>query len=1042
MRTLLFWALCLMIGLPVGAFAQEATISGTVTDDDNQPLPSVNVIIQELTLGASTDVNGQYTIVVPANLTNNQQVTLRVRFLGFEEGTKLITLSPGTQTHDFQLAEDLLNLDEVVVTGTGAATSTKRLGINVESVDEDRLLTAQAMTVETALQGKVAGSNIQQVSGQPGVASQITLRGINTLGSTTPMILVDGVEVNTDNNFAGFERDGITLNVNSRLADIDFNDVERIEVVKGAAAATIYGAQGANGVIQIFTKKGQAGKPKLSVSTSMESNEILGLDNVQTSLFHPFPVDNSGFIDGLSRNDATGQWTVPNFDITPTTLINNPYAEPTFNSINTVLQDATTQRFSASLSGGNPGFTYLLSANVQDQEGIQINTFNIRRSYRANFGINPIKNLNIAIRANFVDADNRGTENGDNVTGPLQNALFARPFINLEELDGEGNTVATLLEGERETNPLFENEVRSKDIDVNRFINSVNANYTPFPWLELDAKIGVDHYRYGYNELQRNFESNSIAALDPAAGFVWNIQDKATNVNALTSAFLRFKVANNLNTTTQLAFDVRRETFDRVNSLGQTLAPFESTITLRSTSDFSIDQEKLDFNSYGFLINEKIEFQETAGISFGGRFDYSSAFGQGQDPSFFPRGDVYLRLSELDFWNPVSNVINEFKIRAAYGEAGTQPAPYDRIVTLDQTSVGSNGTLIPGNTLNNPLLLVEESKEFEVGGDITILGGRNLFSPISISATYWDRMSANVLEPADLPPSSGASSIVDNSVDIASSGIDLSLDALVYHGDNLTWRSGVNFGTAESFVESTPGGLDIVVHDQYLLREGERVGTHFGDEVVRSLDEVDADGNPLLDPAGNYEIIDGMVVDVDSRAVQFRPTPNRIGSAEPDFTLSFRNDVTLFKNLDMSMQWDWVEGQDIYNRTRQWLYRDLQHEEVGVPVTIGGETGAFAAYYTSIYHTNVQNELFVEDGSFIRLREVTVSYDFSDFVKIPSVQRMRLTASGRNLLTFTDYSGFDPEVSHFGNDSRIRGLDEFTYPNFRTFSLGLNVVFQ
>ena len=1042
MRNIILQALCLMLWLPVSVFAQQATITGTVTDDNNAPLPSVNVIIQELTLGASTDLDGNYTIVIPTNFVKNQQVTLKARFLGFVEGSRTITLSAGSQTHDFQLEEDLLNLDEVVVTGTGAATSTKRLGINVESVSAERLLTAPAMTVETALQGKIAGSNIQQVSGQPGVAAQITLRGINTLGSTTPMILVDGVEVNTDNNYAGFERDGITLNVNSRLADIDFNDVERVEVVKGAAAATIYGAQGANGVIQIFTKNGQAGKPRLSISTSMETNEVLGLSNVRNALFHPFPINSDGTIAGLSRNETTGQWTVPNFDITPTTLINNPYVEPTFNSINTVLRDATTQRFSASFSGGTEEFTYLLSANVQDQEGTQLNTFNVRRSYRANFGINPIKNLKLSVRANYVDADNRGTENGDNVTGPLQNALFARPFINLEELDAEGNTVATLLEGERETNPLFENEVRSKDIDVNRFINSFNANYRPYSWLELDAKLGVDHYRYDYNELQRNFESNSIAALDPAAGFVWRIQDQATNVNAITSAFLRFNVGSTLNSTTQIAFDVRRETFDRVNSLGQTLAPFESTTTLRSTSDFSIDQEKIDFNSYGILINEKIEFQERAGISFGGRFDYSSAFGEGQEPSFFPRGDVYLRLSELDFWNPISNTISEFKIRAAYGEAGTQPAPYDRIVTLDQTSVGPNGTLIPGNTLNNPLLLVEESREFEVGGDITFTPGQDLFSPITLSATYWDRTSENVLEPADLPPSSGASDIVDNSVNIGSSGIDLSVNALVFHGDNLTWRTSFNFGTSESLVNSTPGGLDIVVQDQYLLREGERVGTHFGDTIIRSLDEVDADGEPLLDPAGNYEIVDGMVVDVDSRAVQFRPTPDRIGSAEPDFTLSFRNDLTLFKNMTMAVQFDWIEGQDIYNRTKQWLYRDLQHEDVGIPVTIGGETGAFAAYYTSLYNTNVQNEFFVEDGSFIRLREVTLSYNFSDLVRIPSVQRLQLTASGRNLLTFTDYSGFDPEVSHFGNDSRIRGLDEFTYPNFRTFTLGLNVVFQ
>ena len=1042
MKKKMFQVLCLVLWLPALAFGQEVTISGTVTDSDGVPLPGANVTITELIIGASTDFEGAYSFEVPANLVDGRQVTLTVRFVGFAEATRSITLTAGAQTHDFQLQEDLLNLDEVVVTGTGEATSTKRLGINVESVDSERLLSAQAMTVETALQGKIAGSNIQQVSGQPGVASQITLRGISTLGNTTPMILVDGVQINTDDNYAGFERDGITLNVNSRLADIDFNDVERIEVVKGAAAATIYGAQGANGVIQIFTKKGQVGRPRLSVTTALEGNQILGLDNMDRTLFHAFPTNADGTISGLTRDADTGQWTVPNFDITPATVINKPYVEPTFDALDVVLRDALTQRYSASLSGGNPDFTYLLSANLQDQEGTQVNTFNVRRSYRANFGIKPLKNLTVDLRANFVDSDNRGTENGDNVTGPLQNAMFARPFIDFEALDGNGEIVATLLAGERETNPLFENANRVKDINVNRFINSVNANYKPSSWLELDAKVGIDHYRYDYNEVQRNFQDNPIAALDPAEGFVWRIQDQSTNFNALGSSFLRFNATPNLHSTTHLAFDVRRETFNRVNSLGQTLAPFESTRTLRSTSDFTVDEETIDFNTYGFLVNEKIEFRERAGLSVGGRVDFSSAFGEGQDPSFFPRGDVYLRLSEFPFWQGISNTVNEFKLRAAYGEAGIQPGAYDRIVTLGQTVVGPNGTLIPGTTLNNPLLLVEESREFEAGVDITLRGGQRFFSPISISASYWDRTSENVLEPADLPPSSGASNIVDNSINIGSSGFDVSVDALVHYGEDFVWRSTINFGTTESIVETTPGGLDIVVHDQYLLREGEQVGTHFGQKIVRSLDETDPDGNPVLDPAGNYEIVNGMVVNVDSRAVQFQPRPDRLGSAEPDFTLGFRNDFTILRNLNVGVQVDWVQGQDIYNRTKQWLYRDLSHKDVSEPVTIGGETGAFAAYYTSLYNTNVQNEFFVEDGSFVRLREVTLSYDLSKFAKIPTVQRMMLTVSGRNLLTFTDYTGFDPEVSHFGKDSRIRGLDEFTYPNFRTFSVGLNLVFQ
>ncbi len=1033
-----------LVALTTGsALAQGTTLSGTVIDDDGQPLPGVTVRVISLQRGAVTNIAGEYRFEVPAN---NRAVTLTAQFLGFRTVERSVTLSGGTVTQDFTLSADLLNIDEVIVSGVGVGTSRERLSVDIESVDAADLQDAPAPDLGSSLAGKVAGANITSLSGQPGVAPFIQLRGISTIGSTTPMVLIDGVEVSTDNNFGGTGQ-----NPNSRLADIDFSDVERVEIVKGAAGGTIYGAQGANGVIQIFTRTGQSGAPRLTLTSSVGAVEPLG--SVDKAEFHYFPTRADGTIEGATFNAATGQWTLPSASIGPDTVNDNPFVEQTFDQLDSVLRTAVEQRYGASLSGGSDDVTYLVSANFYDQEGVQQNTFQTRGSYRANVGIRVLPNLNLAVRTNFIDISNRGTENGNNVTAPLSSALFAQQYINLDQRDADGNVVATPIEGDNGTNPVFEYTARDKSINNVRFIAGVNADYQPLPWLDIRYTLGVDRYDYEYDEVQFNNENYpGTVVLAPLEGFVQRVADQNVNITSTANAFIRYTTPDeNIASTTQLGFDLRDEEFEQTESYGQGLPPFRQLTNLASTGEATVNQFFQTFRTYGALINQTLEYKGMVGVSGGGRVDYSSAFGEGQDPRFFPRASAFARLPQLGL-DLLPNLVPEFKVRAAYGEAGIQPGAFDRIPTLAQTNIGGQATLIAPQTLQNALLIVENSQEFEVGFDSQVQLGRRAFAPLSTSFTYWSRSSDNVIQGVDLPPSSGSTGIVDNSIRIDSQGFDIALDAVALSMPTVNWLTSLNFGRFNSTVGEISTGEDIIVDSSYLLREGTEVGSHFGFRAIRDINETDPDSGDLLldrngDGAvnaadGNFEILDGYVVDADQRTVQFRPFQEFLGDPSPDFVLGFRNDFRFGRsnNVRAGFQLDWVQGPEIYNRTRQWLYRDQISADFDEAVTIGGETAPFVRYYQSIYKTNDKNEFFLEDGSFVRLREAYLAYDFADLLG-GTFNSFVVRVSGRNLLTFTDYTGFDPEVSANGGNSVVRGLDEFTYPNFRTFNVSTQIRF-
>lgn len=1032
------------------AFAQGRSVSGQVMDSKTgEPVPAVSVFVKGTTTGTVTDVNGKFTLTVPGD-----DAVLVFQSVGMVSQEVAV----GSQTNlSISMVTDTRELGEVVVTGTGEATDTRKLGISVEAVKADEFNELPSASVDQALIGKVPGAFIQSVSGQPGQQQNIILRAVNSVSGNgnQPMIMIDGVQINTDNNF-----NGSANNLSSRLADLDLSDVERVEVVQGAAAATIYGAQGANGVIQIFTKKGKAGQTRINVKSSVATNQVLR-GNLEFSDLHYFNTDADGFIlDGsgnrMAFNPTSGFYPDPNGDGNANAVdffVDKPYRETIYDQLDQVFQTATTWNNSVSVSGGGETATYSAFLSNMNQESVIFGDLD-RINARLNVSAELFKNFKVNLGTSYITSNNTtgGITGQDNINSPLGTAMLTRRYINMDTRDQDGNLIGR-LESDNSVNPLFSNETVLHNADVNRLIQNVGFNYKPFKFLELDYKYGYDAYRYDFTRTIVNQEDFLRPGRDPFEGSILNLADEGSTQNSLLSAFFRFNFAEDfgsnlpLTSTTHLAYDWRKTLFNRITSQ-VTGIPASPNINLNQGADPLVSQFEDEFVTFGFLVNQKFEYNNFLGISGGVRVDWSSAFGEGSDPFIFPRGDIFLRLSELAFWEGLKNTIPEFKVRAAYGEAGIQPGAFDRIQTFQAGTIGNDAFLFSPSQLSNPGLDVQVSKELETGFDFGLAPGKESWFPyIGVGFTYWTRTTEDVIRFINVSPSTGASEFLTNALDLSANGIQFSINTVVFEDDKWNWGLTTNFSRGITVVDRIEGGQPIIIGGSgsggFVLREGDQVGTMYGFQALTSIDQTRSDGTRYIEAAdaGDYEIVNGLVVNKASQSVLFTDEQEALGNATPDFNMSFINTLSYKDMLTFSFQLDWIQGMDVYNQTRQWMYRDLIHGDVTEPVTIDGTTGAFTRFYTSQYNTNQPNDQFVEDASFLRLRNISLGFDFAKAFEIPWTKQLRLTLSANNLFTITDYKGLDPEAASNINDPAQRGLDNYAFPNFRTYSATLNLGF-
>jgi len=1110
-KILLGFAMLFTIAL---ANAQTIMVTTKVTDPNGAPIPSATVLEKGTKNGTFTADDGSFILKV------KPKATLVVSAIGFEsteiaaEGLKVITLKPDTRT-----------LGEVVVTGVGTATSKKKLGIAVESIKSDKLPVVPAATLDQALIGKIPGAQISTTSGNPGDQVNFVLRGINTVqGGTRPLVLLDGIEIPFSN-----------------LNTLDLAQVDRVEVVQGAASASLYGAQGANGVIQIFSKKGIKGKVSINVSSSIAGNSYINSGNFGKANLHPYLTDASGNIvaagsnanlgynagdplkidpdlgiilgsnsiayrygSEISSTDLPNPSSIPGLTqsysrygiLDPRNQANQPYKGNLryYDHFKQVLQTGQSLNNSLNINGGSDKIDYNVSFsnNRTSSALLKDNGYLDRTNFMANIGFEVIKNLTIRSITNLVYTENTlhpglgapggtgfGLGNNNAGVGGVYGFLNTSPFFSLTDTTNGGYYPAyqrASFLSVNAFNPFYTKQYTKGDSKRYDIIQNFDANYKINKFLTLNAKYGIsyktenDIWTY-YNQSlnpNSNYEESWAAAYNGTdnSGEMEHYQYTNTRQNFFASAFVftdfekDFNISLPIQTTTQISYDYRKNEYKEFDVWGQSL-PLNPPFNFQSTQSQHILVDFVQpFVTYGYLLDQKIDFGNYGGITGGFRTDYSSAFGAGSKPFTFPHFNGYVNIPSFSFWSGLNNAIPAFKLRAAYGKAGIQPGPFDRYPVLNQQAMGNELTYTNQTLARNPFLNVEVSAETEIGTDFSInLGHGNWLKSLNVSFSYWTRHTDNAIFAQNVPPSTGATQLLTNAIELSSKGYQFGVNIPVVASKSINWDITVNVGHQSSVIDKVTGG-DIPLNSGagstgLVLTAGRKIGEIYGYKALTSINQLRADGKTtFIDPsqAGNYEIVNGRVVNKLTKAIFFSDEATSFGDPNPTLTSSFISNLSWKGIINFGFQFDWILGSHLYEQTAEWMYRDGISSDFTKPVTINGQTGAWTAYYASAYYAlgntpkgvgnNVTKDFFYYDASFVRLRNISVGVDFSKFARAGWLKKCQLVLSGRNLLTFTKYPGLDPEISSgTANSAFDRGVDHSTIPNLKSVQATLNLAF-
>ncbi len=965
--------------ITVPLLAQEGkrtfTITGTVVDAKTQEaLVGINVLIRNTKLGASSNKDGKFTIL--ANLAPGNY-TLSYSLVGYKSRQQAVELADQSIVEVGQLGldEDLLRVQEVVVTGTGTAMEKERLGNAVSTVGGNAITGSAAPTIDAALAGKIAGAQVTQNSGTPGGGVSVRLRGTSTISaSAEPLYIIDGTIVDNSSN----ELVNLGGYVGNRIADINPNDIDRIEVVKGAAAAALYGSRANNGVIQIFTKRGVTGAPQITYRTSTGFSKIRKTYDVNL-----FPFDK------------------PPSDTTRKAVTRRDYQNDIFR---------TGSEFDQylSISGGNDVTKYYVSGTYGYESGI-VNATNYRNiNFRANLDQFVSNWLKIGVGANYLSSTADRVPNGGIVGGEgvITNFAFQPNWLDLNA-NAEGKYPTALFGFANELEVM--NRWQSPQ-DVNRFTGSLQFLATPLANLSLE-------YRFGYDQYKQN--DNRQIPIGSSAGYTTGFSQQAiADVQLVNNDITASHVASmeDFGFTTTAGFSHQYFSGTTVSASVRDLIPVATLLSSGATALATEFREKRVI--YGYFIQETIGFQDRLFLTGGLRIDGASTFGADDRFQTFPKASLSYVPSNEEWWKEnVGSVVNRFKLRAAWGASGGQPAgSYDRfsVYTL-QTNSGRPG-LANSTLLGNKNLKPERMTEIEVGADFGLFDDR-----LSFEFSIYDKKVKDLLLLRTLAPSTGFSGILDNVGELSNKGIELAVKGVVMNTDDFKWLSTVILSRNTNKVTKLNGPAFAVANSFGISRvaEGEPLGFFYGPTYKRNPDgsrAADSLGRPI-----RFTDANGVVVN------------SKIGDPNPDLILSFSNDFQLFEKLSVHVQFDGMFGQDVFNFTRRILETPAFGNGKEYERELRGEV---APGYFNTRRTIFEE--YIEDGSFLKLRELSLAYLLdTEFIKGIGLSSLEVRVTGRNLISFDKYSGYDPEVNVASQSTLVRGFDWSTIPLPRTYMFSL-----
>jgi TonB-linked SusC/RagA family outer membrane protein len=981
--------------------AQPYTLSGTVVEaQTGDPLPGANVQLQGRTVGTATESDGTFELDV--RLAPGDYVVV-VSFLGYATTRRSVSLGDESDVDlgTVELRPDVTGLDEVVVTGTGAPTERKRLGTAIETVDGGDLEQAPATSIDQALQGKIAGANIQQNSGRPAGGMSIRLRGASTvLGDANPLIIVDGVVVSNDSPEL-IDLGGTTQN---RLVDLNPNDIARIEVVKGAAAAALYGSRANNGVVQIFTKRGRSGAPRATFSTRlMTSNVRKTLDvNMARNENGQF-LDNSGnpLPDGGRRYD----WQEFIFD-----------------------RGWGTEQY-LSINGGDESTQYVFSGSHYVNEGI-VDTDRFRRvNGRARIDQTLTEWLNVSAGAKFAWNESSDVPNGgiSQPYGALTGFIFGPNTFDPRPDEFGNYPQSTIL-----ANPVEVIDRFDFGQETRRFIGSLQASLSPSSALNVDYTLGLDTY----DQVGLAFIPSGTTAPGQPQGFSRRSTQTFLGVNQDLNARYETDLTETLASTTVAGASMQYENTERFTGQSLDLPPFVRVIQA-GAQPATPTEFRNPFVLYGFFAQQTLGYADRLFLTGALRLDASSSFGEGERWQLYPKVSGSYLLSDESFWqnSSLSRVLNTVKLRAALGVSGGLSAidSFERFTLVSPSTFGGNPGLVPSSELGATEAKPERQREIEVGANLGFLNDR-----ISTSLTYYYQNTEDLLLSRNLAPTSGFSTGLRNVGTLTNQGVEVRLQALPVSGESVEWTSTVTWSRNRNEVSNL--NQDLIQFPRSFggisaARNGEPLGFFYGTAFQRNDegDILDRAGNPMtrdddgfLRPTSGNPSADGYGLPAAA------DTSRIIGNPNPDWTGSWINEVTLWNRLSVRVQMDAVVGRDVFNFTRRLgafgpfgTLEDYERELEG-DLPSGYNTAVFGIF-----------ENWVENGSYLKLREVSLAYTISP-ERWP-VRDVTVRLSGRNLLSIDDYSGYDPEINVAGQSTTVRGFDFVEVPLPRTFSFGVTL---
>ena len=1024
------WAAAAMLAAavvsPSRAQTGTATISGRITDrQSQQPIVGAQVRVTGTARGAMSDDQGVYRIAgVPAG-----SVQLAVQRIGYAPASRLVPAAAGASvTADFALSAGTVTLDQVTVTATGQSERRRESGVSTALLDSSMINKATVSTLADVLSSRAPGVVVQQSSGQTGTGSRIRVRGSNSISlSNDPLVIVDGVRF--DNNSTGpASATGTPIGtggqVPSRFNDLNPEEIESIEIIKGPAAASLYGTAAANGVIQITTKKGRSGKTRWDA--------FLELGNLHD--VNDYPVNYRSFghnaAGGLVTNCSLYSRT--STSATHCVAVDSTIDNSPLDAAN-ALQEGNRRLAGLSAAGGSDAATYFLSAEYQKEQNVIPVNAQQRLNIRTNLRGQLTRTLDAQVNLGYVNSDLRRPQNDNNVLGVVSAALLGKAADC-----GPGGLAAqhpTLCGGDTTSRGYYNGQPPQAVYNINsrqqvqRFTGGITSNFTPLSWLAFNGTLGADVNHQNDNEtLQPGIVDFAQATLD---GYRQVSRGVSSDYTASLNGTATYDASPTLRFISTLGSQYTDVYYTRTDAYGQRL--LAGTNSLSGTNAlFTIAEVTNDIRTLGFIGREQLAWRDRVFVTAGLRSDKNSAFGVNFARIFYPSVSASWVVSDESFF-PKIDAISSLRLRSAFGAAGQNPGYLASELYFQPVAVTVGGVDFPGFTVGsagNPDLRPEKSTEVEGGLDLGLFGDR-----VNLEYTHYNKITKDALVDVNLAPSLGSSPTrFQNLGQVRNYGDELLLRAALLDMRSVKLDVTVNGAWNANHLDDL--GVDALgnplpditagFNSTQIIRAGLPLGAYYQQPLVSYAD---ANGDGLIGCAAGLGSPSCEIVVGDE--------PTYLGSPFPSSEISFTPALSLGRFARMTATFDHRGGQKLFNLTAYYRNTAIQN---GAPAQLpsADNLAAQAAAQAGAQGTFAG---FIENASFTKLREVALSLTLPQrFATRAGAGSATLTLAGRNLKTWTNYSGLDPELNA-GAQANYSTADFLTAPQVRYFTARLALSF-